>query len=308
MPKIVFFNHFHKGDMHTHKEFVRHIRTELFDYEFEYRHKNPEKLLRGLDIPTVANLDNLEYNMPFYQDDGILYINTWVGCFWDVFCKHGGINMHTLHEQWSTIFDTINAYFNENLKIKTKEEYLPTMDYNLFDVATVDAFIEKHKDKRKVLICNNVPQSGQSFASTMAEYIIPIASADKDTLFICTNRIDTNGNDNIIFTGDIIGSSDATDLIEISYLSTYCDVIIGKNSGPYVFSETYQNYMDGSKTFVSLNTKHKDYDDIKETMSNGVAHKCRYITVPIVNTASPTQTDQQNIYSAIVNALGYEEA
>ena len=61
----------------------------------------------------------------FYADDDVLYINTWVGCNWDVFCKHGGINMHTLYEQWEGIVETINETFGTDIKLREeKESYL----------------------------------------------------------------------------------------------------------------------------------------------------------------------------------------
>ena len=52
MAKIVFFNHFHRGDLHTNKEYIRQIMQELPDVEFEYLHANPNKLLLDLNIPT----------------------------------------------------------------------------------------------------------------------------------------------------------------------------------------------------------------------------------------------------------------
>jgi len=308
MPKIVFWNNFHKGDMHTQKEFIRQIVTELEGYEFGYMHDNPEKLLLGLGVPTLGSPSSLSPREPFYKDENdTLYVNTWVGCFWDIFCENGGINMNTFIVQWTKIFDFINQECGTNLKIKNREDYLPRVDYEQFDVNNINEFLANNKNK-KVLVCNNVPQSGQSFASSMGEYILPLAEADQDTLFICTNKIDTNGLSNVLFTDDIIKCKDGCDLPEISYLSRHCDVIIGKNSGPYVFCETYDNFMDETKTFVSLNKKHPDFDTIKETMSNGVDYKCSYTTVPIFNIESPSADDCERVYNAIVKALGYEEA
>ena len=131
MSKIVFFNHFHKGDLHTHKEFIRHVQFELSDFTFEYMHSNAAKLTAELNIPLVGTPNDLNNKDPFYADDDVLYINTWVGCNWDVFCKHGGINMHTLYEQWEGIVETINETFGTDIKLREeKESYLPS-DYIL---------------------------------------------------------------------------------------------------------------------------------------------------------------------------------
>jgi hypothetical protein len=61
--------------------------------------------------------------------------------------------------------------------------------------------------------------------------------------------------------------------------------------------------MDPEKKFLSFNTKHKDYEDIKETMSNGLDIKCKYVTVPIVNTQYPTSEDVKNITKAFNDIL-----
>lgn len=303
MNKIIFFNHFHKGDLHTHKEFIRHIQSELPNVEFEYMHNNAEKLTAELNIPLVDSPNELNNKEPFYMDEDALYINSWVGCNWDVFCKHGGINMLTLYEQWEGIVAQINDVFDTDIKLREeKESYLPKINYNALSITGVDQYINSTVGARKILICNNVPQSNQSFGSDMREHILPFAEMYPDTHFICTNKFDTDGHSNIKFTADIIGPVEDGDLQEISYLSTYCDVIVGKNSGPFVFCETYDNYMDETKTFVSFNTKHPDYEDVHETMSKDLNIKCKYTAVPIFsNSLSPE--DHENIMAALNEAF-----
>ena len=302
MSKIVFFNHMHKGDLHTHKEFVRQLQFELPDVEFGYLHNNAPKLLAELNIEYLGNPDNFDNKTPFYYDDenNTLFVNTWVGCNWDIFCKYGGINMLTLYEQWETIIERVNDVFDAEIVLNpSKEQYLPRIQYSLLDTKRID---ETLSDRRKVLICNNVPQSNQSFASDMREHILPFAEMYPDTDFICTNRFDTDGNTNILFTEDIIGPIEDGDLMEISYISSRCDIIIGKNSGPYVFCETYDNYMDETKTFVSFNSKHPDYEDVQETMSNSLDIKCNYSAIPIFSN-NLNDTDHENIMSALNEAF-----
>jgi hypothetical protein len=306
MSKIVFFNHFHKGDLHTHKEFIRHLQFELPDVTFEYMHSNAEKLTAELNIPLVGSPSELNNKEPFYYDEDTetLFINTWVGCNWDVFCKHGGINMHTLYEQWEGIVEQVNEVFDANIKLnEEKESYLPRIKSDLLKIDKIeDYLLTADEGVRKVLICNNAPMSNQSFKSDMKEHILPFAEMYPDTHFICTNKFDTEGHENIKFTDDIIGPVDGGDLQEISYLSRNCDVIIGKNSGPYVFCETYDNYMDDTKTFISFNTKHPDYEDVQETMSNGLKLKCSYKAIPILSN-DLTEKDHENIMAALNEAL-----
>ena len=80
-------------------------------------------------------------------------------------------------------------------------------------------------------------------------------------------------------------------------------MLLLKELGPFVFCETYDNYMNKDKTFVSFNTKHKDYDDIKETMSNGLKIKCKYNAVPIFDIVNRNDKDVKNIVTAVEKVL-----
>lgn len=256
-----------------------------------------------VDVKTEGNPNFLDKSNPIYKDGDTLYINTWVGSQWDVFCKHGGINMHTLYEQWGKIFKAINKIIGSKLELyENKEDYLPRIDYSKFDLKSIDNYVSENESKTKILICNNTPNSSQSFQASMDKFIVDAATNNPDIDFICTDDVDSE-LPNIKYTSQIIGCNDGCDLQEISYLSTKCDVIVGKNSGPYVFCETYDNYMDSSKSFFSFNTKHKDYDDIKETMSNGLNIKCRYKAVPILDIVSLSTEDKENITQVLEEAV-----
>jgi hypothetical protein len=307
MSKIIFFNHFHKGDMHTHKEFVRQIKSELSDFQFEYNTNNPQKLIDELGIEITDTPHKFDQSKPLYKNGDTLCVNTWVGCFWDVFCKHGGINMHTLYEQWGKLYNAINKTFGTSLELKpNKEDYLPRIDYNQLNTAYVDSFLEFRKNRFKALICNNEPHSSQSFVSDMTDIINQLAEEYEHVDFYCTNSIKTSA-DNVFFTNEITKFADKCDLLEISYLSSRVDLIVGKNSGPFVFCETYDNYMDPNKTIISFNKKHPDYEDIKETMSNGLQLKCKYKAVPIENIYTLSQSETDLIFKVMREALNNEK-
>lgn len=324
MAKIIFFNHFHRGDLLTHKEFIRQIKTELPDVEFEYLHFNHPKLTRDLDIPKVGDPSQLDNKTPFYQDGETLYINTWIGCFWDIFCKHGGINMNSLWHQWEKIFETINAAFTVELKLKEEKEfYLPSIDFSKFNVSSIDDYLNKNKGRKKILICNGAPKSGQSFSNNMADFINEVAEVHFDIDFICTEKFDTK-IENVLFTDDIIKDTEIEekrapwedreqnfcDLQEISYLSEHCEAIVGKNSGPFVFCETKNNYMNKKKKFLSYNVSWGpafQTGELKptETMSNSLNLECDYRIVPISDIHTLTGDDVKNIkYSLKALAVG----
>jgi hypothetical protein len=312
MSKIVFFNHYHRGDLLTHKEFIRQLQNELPDFTFEYMHFNHPKLTRDLNIPVTGAPENLDAKTPFYQDEGVLYINTWIGCFWDIFCEHGGINMNSLWHQWDKILDTINGHFNTEISLRAdKESYLPKIDFTKFDVSSIDEFLKTHTNK-KILICNGPPKSGQSFSDNMQDFINLAAEESPNIDFICTTKFDTTLN-NVLFTDDIIVDNEVEDkrapwedrevnncdLQEISYLSEHCDAIVGKNSGPFVFCETYNNYMNPNKKFLSYNVSWGIGKPPTETMSNGLDIKCKYTITPISDINTLSADDIANIHNSL---------
>ena len=308
MNKIVFFNHYHRGDLHTSKEFVRQVIDNLPDVKFEYWSNNPNVLVSDLNLQITESPDSLDKSKALLKQGDTLYVNTWVGCQWDIFCKHGGINMNTFYEQWELLFKGINKFFGSNLKLRSeKESYLPRMDWNKINPKikdSIDVFMGNIK-RKKVLICNNQPASNQSFLYDINNMLVKIAKENSDVRFFTTDSIaDKEDNPaNITSLEVVYDRLEDCDLREISYMSSKCDVIIGKNSGPYVFSEIYDNYMDESKTFVSFNTKNPEFDTIKETMSNGLNYKCNYVTVQIYTIDKPEEKDVRAIDKAIRESI-----
>jgi len=304
MAKIIFFNHYHRGDLLTHKEYVRQIKEELPEVEFGYMHFNHAKLTRDLDIPKVGEPTDLDPKVPYYQDGDVLYINTWIGSTWDIFCNYGGINMNSLWWQWERILPTINMAMGlqpeDHIKLRAeKESYLPTIDFTKFNVASIDEYLEQSKDKKKILICNGAPKSGQSFAYNMESFVHTVANKFPNIDFICTEKFPVTLS-NIVFTDDIIKDSEIEekrapwedrpinncDVQEISYLSENCNAIVGKNSGPFVFCETKNNYMNPNQKFLSFNTSwgeafHTGQKRPTETMSHDLQFNCEYNIVAV---------------------------
>lgn len=303
LTNICFFNHYHRGDLFTHKEFIRQIKQET-NIKLFYYHYNHPKVNKDLEIP-IVKVDGINNNKQFYLTKDSLLINTWIGAYPEIFNKYEGVNLQSLTDSWAIIFSEINKHFNTKLNLKEfTEDYLPEIDFSFFDVSKVDDFINLTSDKKKVLICNGLPMSNQSFSSDLKDEIEYFAKKYQDIIFICTKNFNTNTK-NIYFTDDIIQDTEeyylsapwhdrplnTCDLNEISYLSNFCSILIGKNSGPFVFCETKKNLMDVNKTIISFSK------GPKESMSNLVHLKCKYILETNHNTSS--------IVSAIEKELQY---
>jgi hypothetical protein len=251
--------------------------------------------------------DSFNKKTTMYKKDDTLYINTWAASNWDIFCKHGGVNLDTLTDLWGKIFKGINKFFESNIQLKEKNEYLSKPDYSVInsDVKkSIDKFF-KSSDTKKVLVCNGTPQSNQSFLYSIEPFVEEYFN-NKNYTFIFTEKFMYDGDqnsDNIIFTNDIFTPTNDSDLFEISYLSKFCDIIIGRNSGPYTYSETYYNYMDKNKTFVCFNTKNPAYEKIQESLSWNVKHLCNYITVPIISISEKVDEDVNNIKKVLKDVI-----
>ena len=301
--KIVFFNHYNRGDLFCNKEFITQIVKECPEIDFEYMHNQPEDLTNSMGIKYVGlPLSDLDKNKTMLKDGNTIYINTWIASNWELFCKHGGANMSTLYDLWGRIFKGINKIYNKNLKLDiVKENYLPKIVDNLIDEdkKTISNIVDNKKSKL-VLVCNGQPKSNQSFLYSLTDLIVPFINNDTHT-YIFTDHEDIDGS-NVKFTNNIFKDK-TVDLFEISYLSKFCDIIIGRNSGPYTYSETYDNYMDNTKTFLSFNTKNPEYKTIQETMSFDLNLKCKYKTVPILDIHNKNDKDIDNINEALSEVL-----
>lgn len=279
--KLSFIQHYHNGDLFTCKGFLDHIRHELPLADLEIFHFNHPKVLGDMYIAYRGHPTNFEPQTRFnLVNASHLYINTWAFCYGEYW--KDGLNLDTLMGTWGHIFETINDKLGTDIKLKNKEFYIPSINFSHFDVSSIDKFLSEHIGK-KVLICNGKAMSGQSFKSDMADVINALADSHPTTSFICTQKIDPKKS-NIFFTDDIIVSdsvhmsnapdwykSGRCDLNEISYLSESCNLVVGKNSGPFIFCLTQTTLLDSKKTFISFNKRELD------TFPLGADIKANYI-------------------------------
>ena len=100
-----------------------------------------------------------------------------------------------------------------------------------------------------ILISTGDVLSGQALNFDFAPIINNLSENFKNILFLTTSKMLDN-KDNLIQTGDI--TEVLPDLLEISYISKFCDIIVGRASGPYCFTQTYENMIDKNKTFISF--------------------------------------------------------
>lgn len=259
MKKIIFFNHAHKGDLCISKSFINQIINEL-NIDFGYAHYWGEYLLRDMKVEYsyvdgIPILSDKRHVGNFISDD-ILYINTWIGNYFSHSKPgYGECTLKSTYDLvYTDIFELIRNTFKIDIELKNIMEYFPCIDYSYFKIDKIDEFIKSNNSRKKVLLCNVPGLTNQcEYNGDMGEIIETISEKYLDIMFLTTHKINCDKK-NIRYTGDII-QSDETDLNEISYLSKFCDIIVGKNSGPFIFCNTKDNIFDEGKSFLSFGDK-----------------------------------------------------
>lgn len=254
MKKICFYNHLHNGDVFNSKKFVDQISRSI-DTEIYYAHLKHQKILSDLEFVKYKKLDDLPKGEKFFEDDEYFYINTWIAPYFEPGVQYfGECTLRFLYVMYEKIFDKLNQKFGCNITLNSIETYFPDVDYKKYKINSV----EKYKGQHNILISNGPCLSGQSqYTGDMEEIIKELAVSNPDKNIFITHVINTDLK-NVIFTGELFEDCDGCDLNEISYLSTICSLIVGRNSGPFCFTNTYQNLMSSDKTFFAFGSRETD--------------------------------------------------
>lgn len=249
--KIVFFNNYHNGDIHGSRGLVNNvINTYKNSVVYEYIHNRGPHHLE--DIPVKYVLGDVPRTGLIYKTDNIVLINTHFGAKYNgkQFCLNG-CNSKSSMEMLNKIYKEL-----EIQKSVTNEwELVPEIDYSFYDVNSIKTFFKKNT-KPSILVCNGNVWSGQSENFSFCEIVKKLSTKYKQYNFIVTSDMDEN--DNLFNTNSIIKSKKESDLVEISFLSTYCNIVIGRSSGPFTFAQTKITLDDSNKTMISFNNKKED--------------------------------------------------
>lgn len=260
---ILFYNYFHNGDIFNSKPFVKEI-IENIDVSVFYAHNANQKILEELKLKQFTLQQIFSNSQEFYNEKIVkgqefILINTWIGAY---FTKDkSACTLKFSYDMYNNIYNSINELYGTNLTLKENIlEYFPTIDFNKLNLDRIVQYVN-NESRKKVLICNGPGLSNQcnKYNQNMENIIADLATSFKDTVFICTDSsiICTKTFDNVITTDEIIREPNF-DLNEISYLSTFCDIIVGRSSGPFSFSITKDNMLNADKKFICFGDKITD--------------------------------------------------
>lgn len=236
--RIIFYNNFHNGDIHYSREFVKDIMSKI-NAEYFYSHKNKPNVLKDIQNLIHINL-NLNDSDQIIDKGDTIYINTWIGQQGAKYLTKD-CSLYSNYNMFCDIFKKLS------ITIEEIEYYVPTINFEHVEKINIDNFIIN--DKKRVLFCNGPVYSGQCPNFSFDNIIIGLSNLFPNIDFILTSKSNIK-NKNVYYTDDIIKMDG--DLNEISYLSTKCDIIIGRASGPHAFTHIKNNLFNKSKTFISF--------------------------------------------------------
>jgi hypothetical protein len=219
------------------------------NFKLNYYHKLNSPLFS--DIPEITEItgipEHFDFNYRFEKEQKI--INSWIGQ--NNFEFLGKINGGCTFENHLNLSKEITKSFD--IEITNEDEfYLPEIFENyLPNVSLINENIKllKQKYKKLILISNGDVLSQQSYNFDFEPIIEKLSNENSNFIFIVTKPISIN-RQNILDVNELTKTS--PDLLQIGYLSKYCDVIVGRASGPYCFAQNKSNLLDSNKTFVAF--------------------------------------------------------
>ena len=251
MKKIIFHNNFHNGDIHVSRNFIRDIIKKSPNYEYYYYHTNSNRLLNDLvKINFIKGKYKNDNDEPLIQNinDDIL-INTWYNADKENFRQYGGTTLRTLYENFKKVYKHLD------IQIEDMSFYIPSIDFNYYEIQHINEFMVENKNKNKIFISNGNTLSGQAKNYNMDNMIKLLSTKHTDILFLVSNKTSINSS-NVIQTSDIIKLND-NDLCENGFITTFCDIIVGRNSGAQTYSLLKDNIIT-DKSQIHINNSNTD--------------------------------------------------
>lgn len=195
----------------------------------------------------------------YWSGGKTLHVNTWVGQKG----YRGESGSYVLHPGTGCVIEKIYKLHNvllleAGLKLLPGgiANYLPTVDYARVPIApSLTRYLAQNADRKLVLVCNGKTTSLHALNfdyHPMLEYL-PESDAVR---YLFTERVPIPpGRRDVTFTDDLTGRltdpiHPGFDLNAISFLSRFCAVLVGRCSGPHVFCQVRENWLDPNKTLV----------------------------------------------------------
>ena len=247
---LYLYNHWHYGDIFTSRSLIKPLLTK-FNIIFYHNLKAP--LLS--DIEGLTEIQGIPFGFDINSSDLTQNkINAWIGQS-QMKYYHRYESGCSLKNYLSFVFEVLDFY---NIPKEDTEYYLPEIDFTKIvkhDEIKSQLKTYKNQYKKIVFISNGDVHSGQSVNFDFTPIIMNLSYEHPEVLFLLSEKNNIQSH-NIKFTSDMTLLS--PDLLQISLISTFCDIIIGRASGPFTYSLVKENILDKNKKFISFNNNPVD--------------------------------------------------
>jgi len=244
----------HNGDIHFSREFIKHVMRSVQAERYTYTHGNSRRCI--LDIPKLEHVRKGQHCDPhtlWHLNGNKLHVNAWAGCrggrylsAWERKQPFEGAFILANHSMWSDLIAELRG-INIHIKpLRGIKYYIPKINYSYYQTTNTDKFVDEHPNI-KVLVCNGPCHSAQTVNFSFDPFIQELVH-NKKLCVITTKKTPIQGAH---FTGDI-NKIQGCDLNEISYLSKFCNIIIGRGSGPFCYCENQDNHNLINKRFIGI--------------------------------------------------------
>ncbi len=271
--KICFYNEGHIGDLLLNLPFIKLLIDKYPDNEYyQYRYGAGTTFHDSL----IMGVGGLSYTEKM---DGDINIPTWM-CNKE-YAEWVAADDYPLVDHFS-----VQEFYWE--KIYKKHGFdidIPAdlgINYNFLLDARSKKLIEAFSTtkKKKILIFNQQTRSGQSDNQDYRSYLVRVANIFSDCEFLYTNYEEIDKklilDNNLFHTPDIFGNYDC-DIIHNAYLSLYCDIIVGRANGPFMYSAMHNNNtLNNDKVIIGQHNGNDRKDDL-EIYFNRSVYKARNI-------------------------------
>lgn len=249
---VHFFCHYGNGDIFISREFVKELINKIPAENYYYAHAKNKRILA--DIPKLQweqITDKHVMRSYFRREANDLYINTWMGVTSKYVTPANSCSINNAFRMYNDMLRALGfeGLPNTSLYYIPQPEYVSILGIDNFQLQGVRDFISDTPNF--VLIDNCFVQSNQAENFDFTPIIDELAGDYQNKIFVTTMQTDII-RDNVLFSGLLTKTDDGFDLNEISYLSQYTNVIIGRSSGPMVFCMTKNNCYDSHKIFLSF--------------------------------------------------------
>lgn len=278
--KLCFYNWFGNGDLFESREFVkdwmRLCGVHRAAYAYQDRYKGIFEDVPQLDWTPLTNQMNSQQGV--FKMGDTLFVNTWIGRGWNG--KETDTSSYVLNPGVGCVLENLYRMHNDLLREaglgklpRDIVEYIPTIDYTRVNLGRSQSFLEQCWHKNTVLICNGPTTSAQSVNHDFSE-VLDLLLPSPHLRVIATQTVKTKYIYKYYTTDEITGRSNGGhDLNAISYLSRFCNVIVGRCSGPHMTAQVLENWMDSTKTLLCFTTTRNGACFIREPERMGLKMK-----------------------------------